>query len=269
MRHEQFRRLSDNIRRDGALTSVPLAARQEDGSLVVLSGNHRVLAAIDGLGADYEADVMVIEADWQSPQAIALQLSHNSVVGQDDQSILVDLYEQLEDVDWREYSGLDDAVLDLLTDASLAPLSEASLEYQTLAVAFLPHQADIVKRVMGDAVGLVEGADEAWLARYDDHSRMLDAMLLTGAASHVRNVALQFAAVLDVFDRHRDDLADELMANVASGRQAGWVPVTIALGSDSLPAGLVARLARTLKDLGPDRAAGLTQVLDTFDDARG
>ena len=46
MRHEEFQRLVANIKQDGQLTSAPFAARNPDGTYEVLSGNHRVQAAI-------------------------------------------------------------------------------------------------------------------------------------------------------------------------------------------------------------------------------
>ena len=47
MRHEEFQRLVANIKRDGQLTSAPFAALDPaDGKYEVLSGNHRVQAAI-------------------------------------------------------------------------------------------------------------------------------------------------------------------------------------------------------------------------------
>ena len=47
MRHETFQRLIDNIRRDGCLTQKPFAVKQENGQYLVLSGNHRVMAALE------------------------------------------------------------------------------------------------------------------------------------------------------------------------------------------------------------------------------
>lgn len=47
MRHEEFQRLVANIKRDGQLTSAPFACLDPaDGKYEVLSGNHRVQAAI-------------------------------------------------------------------------------------------------------------------------------------------------------------------------------------------------------------------------------
>ncbi|MFE7277922.1 hypothetical protein [Streptomyces sp. NPDC057623] len=45
---------------------------------------------------------------------IAPQLSRNAIAGQDDPAILKELYDELESVEWRQCTGLDDKALDLL-----------------------------------------------------------------------------------------------------------------------------------------------------------
>ncbi|MBI0379164.1 ParB N-terminal domain-containing protein, partial [Streptomyces albiflaviniger] len=111
--HEQFRQLVANIQRDGHLTSTPLVWNDaESGRLIVLSGNHRTLAAIEaGLEQIWW---MQIDQPLPRQRQIALQLSHNAIAGQDDPAILKELYEELESVEWRQYTGLDDKTLDLL-----------------------------------------------------------------------------------------------------------------------------------------------------------
>lgn len=47
MRHEEFKQLVDNIRRDGQLTSTPFLCREPNGKYLCLSGNHRTKAAIE------------------------------------------------------------------------------------------------------------------------------------------------------------------------------------------------------------------------------
>src|SRR5208282_6832990 len=57
MKGPQFNRLVENIKNDGCLTSFPLVYREKD-SLVVVSGNHRVAAAVKA-GIE-ESDVIEI-----------------------------------------------------------------------------------------------------------------------------------------------------------------------------------------------------------------
>ena len=81
MKGAQFNRLVENVRRDGCLTSFPLVHREGD-SLVVVSGNHRVRAAIEA-GIE-ESDVIEATSPLTRQQFVALQLSHNAIAGQDD-----------------------------------------------------------------------------------------------------------------------------------------------------------------------------------------
>ncbi len=51
MEQEMFQNLVENVKQDGGLSSLPLCYREEDDSLLVLSGNHRVQAAVHaGIG---------------------------------------------------------------------------------------------------------------------------------------------------------------------------------------------------------------------------
>lgn len=69
MKPEQFNRLVENIRRDGCLTSVPLVHRDGE-SLVVVSGNHRVSAAIKA-GIE-ESDAIEVLSPLTRQQFVAL-----------------------------------------------------------------------------------------------------------------------------------------------------------------------------------------------------
>ncbi|WP_433353408.1 ParB N-terminal domain-containing protein [Micromonospora saelicesensis] len=135
MRKETFDRLVANVRRDGALTSTPLvwhdAATER---MVVLSGNHRLMAAREvGLTA---VDVIVVDQQLSRARQVAPQLSHNAIEGEDDPATLKHLYEELDDVDWRAYSGLDDKQLDLRAQVDVEGLSEANLDFATVQLVF-------------------------------------------------------------------------------------------------------------------------------------
>nr|MDQ2960537.1 hypothetical protein [Candidatus Dormibacteraeota bacterium] len=121
LRHETFQRLVENMRRDGACTSTPLTWNPEDDVWIVLSGNHRVSAAV-------EADLatiftLQIVSETTPDQRLALQLSHNAIDGEDDPATLKHLYDQIADVDWKVYAGLDDKTLGMLDTVKLDALS--------------------------------------------------------------------------------------------------------------------------------------------------
>lgn len=246
MRKEVFDRLVANIRRDGALTSTPLVWNdQATGRMVVLSGNHRIMAACE-VGLE-QVDVIVVDQPLSRARQVALQLSHNAIEGEDDPATLRQLYEELDDVDWRAYSGLDDKQLDLLAQVDLEGLSEANLDFATVQLVFLPHELDAARASFDEARKLVQ-ADARWLAAYADYETTLDALATAHGAHNVGNVATALGLILAVFERHLDELRDAWLdpdaGEPVDARRL--VPIETILGTRSMPADAGAVLARAV-----------------------
>ena len=243
MTHEVFTRLIDNVKRDGRLTSVPFAVRDPDGRYQVLSGNHRVKAA---LAVNLpEIDVMVTDDELSPAQRTALQLSHNALVGTDDGAILASLYESIDDVNLRLYSGLDDKVLDLLKDADVVGLSEADLEFTTMAFIFLPDEVTRAKEVFERALQS-SPAHDRWLARMGDYDRLLDSLSKASTAHGISNMAVALALVLDVFTAHETDLQAGFVDDVGEAKHARPVYFSTIFGDDTIPAQAGAVVLRAL-----------------------
>ena len=96
MAQDTFRQLIANIKRDGQLTSVPFLVEHNTGRYTVISGNHRVQAA-KMAGIIKASFIVVHEDDITKDEILAIQLSHNSIVGQDDSEILKELLEGYRD----------------------------------------------------------------------------------------------------------------------------------------------------------------------------
>lgn len=201
---QQYKRLVENIRNDGCLTSVPFALKQGERYLI-LSGNHRVQAARDaGLT---EIPILYTDQQLTRQQQIAIQLSHNAIAGQDDLAILRDLYDEINDVVLKEYSGLDDVVLGKMEPPSLDPLSESALEYRVVSLAFLPPEArraeELFDRVLQEAT-----SDVLWVNRFAEYDRMLDLLTLAKTKAGVKNTATALGLLLDVAEKHLDEIPE-------------------------------------------------------------
>jgi hypothetical protein len=208
MRVEQYKRLVENIRRDGCLTSVPFAIRHagstpsagsgqagspQDDRYTILSGNHRVKAAKDaGLT---EVTILYTDRELTHAQQVAIQLSHNAIAGQDDLAILRELYDEINDVALKEYSGLDDVLLGKLNPPDLDPLSEKGLEYRIVSIAFLPEEVERAEKLFAKIMEQVDG-DRTWINRRADYDRMLNALtsLRNRWATHAWSVAMMWFA---------------------------------------------------------------------------
>lgn len=117
MEQTTFNQLVDNIRRDGELSSVPFTIRIEEGKdkgkYEVISGNHRVKAAkMAGLS---QLTVMYVpQSQISNDEKRAIQLSHNSITGQDDLEILRQLVDEIQNTDYKEYAHIDESVFEEL-----------------------------------------------------------------------------------------------------------------------------------------------------------
>jgi len=203
MTAQQFRRLVENIKRDGALTSVPFAMRRGEKYLI-LSGNHRVRAAREaGL-----KEIVILYTDKQlsRQEQVAVQLSHNAIVGQDDLAVLRELYDEITDVALKAYSGLDDEALGRMEPPKLEPLSEADLEYRVVSIVFLPEEIERAEALFDRALERA-GGSRVWLARRADYERFLDAVTAAKDARRIKNTATAFMLVLDLAERHLEELA--------------------------------------------------------------
>jgi len=250
MTNAQFRNLVNNIKRDGGLSSVPFCVREGD-KFRVLSGNHRVMAAREaGLR---EILIMYTERQLSRQEQVAIQLSHNAIVGQDDPLILKELWEEIEDLDLKYYSGLDDKLLGTLEPVSLASIAEAAMEWRSLSFLFLPEEVDRLKEVLDQALKQLPTETEAIVARLADFDRMLDAMTKTQAAHKVTNAAVTIMLMLDLFERNLLALREGwLDLETGEAKHDGWVPVASVLGTENIPAGAAAVINRAIEKMLQD-----------------
>lgn len=249
--HETFRQLVANVKRDGCLTSTPLVWNDaETGRLVVLSGNHRVLAA-------REAELptiwwMQIDEPLPRQRQIALQLSHNAIVGQDDPAVLKELYDELEAVEWRQYTGLDDKALELLAQVDVASLGEANLDFASVQIMFLPDELERAEAAF-DAARSAGTADQRWVAGLEQYEPVLDALETSRAAYKIGNSATALGVILAVFERHLGELADGWFdEDTGQPRRGGTAPLETVFGVRELPvetaAAVRAAVDRLVKD---------------------
>lgn len=248
MRQETYQRLVENLREDGELTSTPLiysgGGEYAEGSELILSGNHRVMAARDA-GLE-QADCKLIRQPLPKARQTALQLSHNAVEGEDDLAILKQLYEGIDEVDWRGYAGLDDKTLELLDKVELESLSEANLDFHTVQLVFLPAEADAARTALDS---LTRSVDETWLAAYSDANKVLDALASAHSSHNIGNVATALGVLIALTEQHLTDLQDGYVdPHAAEPLHKGHVGLEVVLGTRTVPAATAATMTRALKN---------------------
>ena len=136
MTGEQFQRLVRNLKHDGVLTSVPLVYRDR-----IISGHHRVAAAVEA-GIE-EATIMEIVTELPPEHLTAIQLSHNSLTGQDDPNVLLDMLASLGPI-MQDYASVPPPDFEQI---KLAPSIRLPPTVQIL-IEFLPEEADELEKAL-------------------------------------------------------------------------------------------------------------------------
>ena len=186
LKKDVFQQLTANIGRDKRLSSVPLCHRLSDGRVEVLSGNHRVQASVEA-GIE-RILVMIIEEDLTRSQAVAIQLSHNALVGEDDPALLAELWAEIEDIAAKTYAGLSSDVVEKLDKIDLTSFTTPQVSTRTMTFAFVDSEAECL--------------NAADVRQFD---RFFDLLEATKKTFDVRNASLAMLKLMD--------LAEEAIAN--------------------------------------------------------
>lgn len=224
MTADQQQRLTENIKRDGSLTSLPLVWLIQDESgkaedppaYEIVSGNHRVLSAKEaGLT---EIDCIVITNFLTPERRVEIQLAHNAVTGQDDLSVLEQLYESL-DLDGKQYSGLTDDLFSSLKDLSLSGFNVDAPEYQEIVLSFLPEDADEFLKII-DRAGKSKSA-LILTARHADFDQFFDTIVRTKEVHNIQNNAMAITALAEMAMERLDQIETEIAADAVADQPEG------------------------------------------------
>ena len=174
MSKPMFNRLKENIRKSG-LSSAIACVRRETGDYEIISGNHRY-KAVRELGYTSLNIIFAEEKDLTKDEIIALQLSHNSVTGNDDKGILKRLFDEISSIEFKEFASIsvDDMKTEDMFTGTIVPVSE---HYK---VSFILYSKDIdaLKELLditteevaqSDLVIVADGKDESWFLEELSH----------------------------------------------------------------------------------------------------
>lgn len=201
----EFNQLTANIKKDGVMTTVPLI---HEG--VVLSGNHRVQAAIAaGL---LEADVIEVVGEVTPERLLALQLSHNAISGQDNPNTLKRLYSSLS-FEWRKYSGLTDGELGQLKEIDIQALGIGAPQYQELVLLFLPTERErfalALEKIKKRLDTFAKKDIIVHTTRLEDFDAVFDAMVKVKNHASVYNSAIALRVLADLAVERIEQIAEE------------------------------------------------------------
>ena len=188
MSKETLERLTENIRQDGFLSQIPFGIKQENGKYQIISGNHRVKAAIRAK----QKRVLIlfgIESDFDKNKRLAVQLSHNAIVGDDDKDILKGLYLDIDDILCKEYTGLIDEIISKYEPTNLFDISIQEIPLHELRFTFCLTDREYVQKVL-DHLEIIGDTPETNAVVIGDIDRFVDAVSLVKKQAKVKDRSL-------------------------------------------------------------------------------
>ena len=214
-KRETFRQLRDNIAADKRLSSVPLCYRHEDGKLEVLSGNHRVQASIEA-GLPHII-VLVITETLDKSRRIAIQLSHNALVGQDDQSILANLWAQVESVQDKLYSGLDSEMLKELEDVPLVNFTTPQVPAHMVTFMFTDGEQAQLSEILDLLADAARRSSAVHVFPGTQYAEFTKLLLDVKNAEKIRDSSLAMTRILEVMAEHLEASAEDQAQEATAG----------------------------------------------------
>ncbi len=138
MEKGMLEQLASNIKEDGFLSQLPFALKKDDGKFRILSGNHRVKASIK---ANQKYILILYVENIPKDKQIAYQLSHNSLVGKDDMAMLKEIFQEIESLKYKEYTGLNDLKFIDYEKINIPSINEDDIELYEMKFIFTKAKA--------------------------------------------------------------------------------------------------------------------------------
>jgi hypothetical protein len=206
MTGEDFAQLCDNIGKSG-LSSVPSCYKKENGRFVMISGHHR-LRACKKLHYKTIGILYCLESELSKDEIIAIQLSHNSLHGHDNTSILKELFEQIQSVDFKQFAHVN---VDEIAPVSTDGISVFALkENFVFTVVLYPDSFENLDELFGDIREQASKSDALILANEKENERLfLKLQTEIGKQYEIKSPSVSFAKLLQ--------LASERLTEIKEG----------------------------------------------------
>lgn len=203
MSEKDFLQLCENIGMSG-LSSVPACYRREsDGRFVIISGHHRVRAA----EKDGYTEIYIIyaeEKDLTKDEIVAIQLSHNSLHGEDNKGILKRLFESIQTVEFKKFAHIDmDEIGTIdMESTNIIPMRET----YNVSVVLYKQDINLLEELTGCVREALDSNEYVILADQENtEEEYLALMKEVGQKFNIKSSNIAFAKILELAKKQMED----------------------------------------------------------------
>lgn len=263
MAPEAFERLTENIKKESRLESLPFTVARGN-YFELVSGHHRIRAArAAGLT---ELFILADTRQLDRSMVVAKQIAHNKISGQDDPQTLAKLYAEMDRVEDVLESFLSPDDFDDVKQLATVPAGDvaAMLEWRTVSLVFLPavlkrfEALDLIAKKTAKKSDLIGVVDMALFERFRS------AVLKVGKIHDVRSLGSVLTRMVEIaeewIEAHGAERAGETDIRRAGADAAQGTPNRVAGAADPEPLragqGRIREGQRRGRTHGPARQGG-------------
>ena len=206
MSGEDFATLCDNIGKSG-LSSVPCCYKKANGRYVMISGHHRLRAC----KKNHFSKIGILwcdESELSRDEIIAIQLSHNSLHGQDNQSILKKLFEQIQSIDFKKFAHIN---IDEISPISTDGISVFAVkENFVFTIILYPNSFPDLDELYGDIREQAKKSDALILSDQEPNEMLLLKLQQDiGSQFDIKSPSITFAKLLELARERLTEIQEE------------------------------------------------------------
>lgn len=198
-----FDRLVENVAEDGFLSQLPFGMkREEDGKYLMLSGNHRLKAAIKA-NLDYILILYIDETDKDTQ--LGYQLSHNALVGKDDRQMLKEIYSEIQSLEKKEFSGLNGLEFVDVQKISTPAINDGDIEITEMKFMFVESRANNIKNVLDSLEKLeIDENSSIIVGSFESYIKLTQEVK---KRYQIKSRSVAFSKMIDICEAYLEELA--------------------------------------------------------------
>ena len=192
---EMFNRLSQNIKKESRLESIPFTVKREK-YFEIISGHHRIRAARSaGLT---EIIVLADTRDLNRSQVVAKQIAHNRLTGEENKEIMTRLIKEIQDIEDMIEAYVDMEEIGITPQGVNVDGLALSIDWQVITFAFLPDRLEDLKKI-AEAVPESDFVGAVPIKTFDAFKQ---ALIQLKKAEDIRSVGSLVSRMVEIVQEH-------------------------------------------------------------------
>jgi hypothetical protein len=194
MPDEYFSALCDNIENSGLSTTL-CCYKRSNGKFVLISGHHR-LRACKKLHYKQIGILYALEEELSRDEILAVQLSHNSLHGEDDKNILKKMFAQIQSIEFKKFAHVNVEEIQPIESNGLNIISMK--ENYTISIVLYNDSLEFINELIGDINELKTRSDLVLIADQKNEDKYLEIQRVISKNFDIKSTNISFSKMLEL-----------------------------------------------------------------------